>query len=154
MVGIERLPEPKDIQKIKEIFQRHEERTSNISPIIKICEALIDHFSTFTSRELDDIYEQIELLEPWFQIAEEKQEYEKLVGDFERLRANLQSLVDNAKKGEITGLENFDIDIIVDVFKTIDSVEELWSKIQKWSYTLFRQGELFRHWLEEMLPRE
>lgn len=40
----------------------------------------------------------------------------------------------------------------MNVFKMIDDVEKLWKKVQRWSLTLLRQSELFRRWLEEMLP--
>ena len=56
MSGLSSLPEPRDVQEIREIFERHSERTSNVDPIIKISEGLIDHFSNFTSREIDDIH--------------------------------------------------------------------------------------------------
>ncbi|MFX0203782.1 MAG: hypothetical protein ACFFCW_47390 [Candidatus Hodarchaeota archaeon] len=149
-----RLPVPHDLQEIRAIFQRHGERTSNITPIISISEALIDHFSVFSSREIDDIHRQLEILEPWYQISEEKRELVNLESQFETLRGNLSDLIDNAKRGRIKELENIDLDIIIKVFQLIDDVEKLWYKVQRLSMALLRQGELFRQWLEEMLPHE
>jgi len=154
MAGIPSIPEPRDLQEIRELNQRHNERTSNLSPIIKIGEALIDHFSGFTSREIDDIHRQLEIIGPWFPVSEEQKELESIEQTFEVLRGNLEILISDAKQGKITSLEEFDIETITDVFKMIDNVEKLWNKVQRWSLTLLRQGELFRSWLSEMLPAE
>lgn len=125
---------------------------SNIDPIIKISEGLIDHFSNFTIREIDDIHRQLEILQPWFPVSEELNELEKIESQFEILRGRLEAIVSNARQGTITGIEDFDLDTIMNVFKMIDDVEKLWKKVQRWSLTLLRQSELFRRWLEEMLP--
>ena len=154
MAGISSLPEPRDIQEIREIFQRHNERASNISPIITIGEALIEQFSNFTSREIDDIHRQLEIIGPWFPVSEERSELESIEQEFEVLRGKLASMVSDAKQGNITGLEEFDLETITNVFKMIDDVEKLWNKVRRWSLSLIRQGELFRRWLQEMIPTE
>ena len=149
-----RLPEPRDAQEIREIHERHGERTSNIAPIVSIGESLMEHFSTFTRREIDDIRRQIEIVQPWFQVSEEETELNRLEGIYEILRGRLSSLLTDAKQGKITNMEDLDLDAIMDVFKMINDVEVLWNKVQRWSLALLRQAELFRQWLQEMLPRE
>ena len=149
-----RLPEPRASQEIREILEKHRERTSNVTPVISIGESLMEHFNNFTRREIDDIRRQLEIVQPWFPISDEEEELRRLEGNFEMLRGKLGSLLTNAKQGKITNLENFDLDTIMDVFKMIDDVEKLWNKVQRWSLALLRQAELFRQWLQEMLPSE
>ncbi|MBC7112711.1 MAG: hypothetical protein H5T34_01595 [Candidatus Methanomethyliales bacterium] len=149
-----RLPEPRAAQEIREIFERHRERTSNITPVISIAESLMEHFNTFTRREIDDIRRQLEILEPWFPVSDEEKELKGLEERFETLRVKLELLLTNAKQGKITSLEDLDLSTIMDVFKMIDDVEKLWNKVQRWSHSLLRQAELFRQWLQEMLPRQ
>ena len=55
MSGTPRFPEPRDAQEIREILERHGERTRNVAPIISIGESLREHFNIFVSREIDDI---------------------------------------------------------------------------------------------------
>jgi len=49
----------------------------------------MEHFDTFTRREIDDIRRQLEILEPWFQVSDEETELKELEGKFEILRVNL-----------------------------------------------------------------
>ena len=149
-----RLPEPRASQEIREIFERHKERTGNVAPIISIGESLMEHFNNFTRREIDDIRRQLEILQPWFPVSAEETELNSLESDFELLRGQLGLLLSNAKQGNITKLEDLDLDTITNIFKMIDDVEKLWNKVQRWSLSLLRQAELFRQWLQEMLPRE
>ena len=149
-----RLPEPRASQEIREILERHAERTSNVTPIVSIGESLKEHFDNFTRREIDDIRRQLEIVSPWFPVSDEEAELQKLEIEFEMLRSNLGLLLTNAKKGKITNLEELDLDTIVNVFTMIDNVEKLWNRVQRWSLALLRQAQLFRQWLQEMLPRE
>jgi len=149
-----RLPEPRASQEIREILERHGERTSNVAPVVSIGESLMEHFNNFTSREIDDIRRQLEIVQPWFPVSEEEKELKSLESNFEILRVRLGSLLTDAKQGKITNLEDFDLDAITNVFKLINDVEILWNKVQRWSLALLRQAQLFRQWLQEMLPKE
>jgi sugar-specific transcriptional regulator TrmB len=154
MSGISRLSEPKVAQEIREIFERHKERISNISPVISIIESLVEHFDTFIRREIDDIRKQLDILDPWFPISDEKKELNNLENNFETVSSKLLSLLTDVKQGKITDLKSVDLNIIMSAFKIIDDVEKLWNKTQKWSLSLLKQAELFRQWLEEILPKE
>ena len=149
-----RLPEPRASQEIREILERHRERTRNVAPIVSIGESLKEHFNNFIRREIDDIRRQLEIVQPWFPASEEEKELNKLENNFEILATGLESLLMNAKQGKIANLEDLDTDVIMDVFKMINDVETLWNKVQRWALALLRQAQLFRQWLQEMLPRE
>jgi hypothetical protein len=153
MSEIPRLPEPRAAQEIREIFQRHRERTSNILPITSVAESLIQYFDTFIERELDDIHRQLEILEPWYPVSDEETELRKLENKFEELRTKLRALLIDVKEGKIKDLKELDLNAIMDAFQMVDDVEKLWNKVQKWSQSLLRQAEMFRQWLQEMLPR-
>jgi uncharacterized protein YPO0396 len=154
MSEIPRLPEPRTAQEIREIFQRHRERTSNIIPVTSIAESLIQHFDTFIEREIDDIHRQLEILEPWYPVSDEERELKELESKFEALRTKLRSLLIDVKGGKIKDLKELDLNVIMDAFRMMDDVERLWDKVQRWSQSLLRQAEMFRQWLQEMLPRE
>jgi predicted RNase H-like nuclease (RuvC/YqgF family) len=154
MSEIPKLPEPRVAQEIREIFQRHQERTSNILPITSVAESLVQHFDTFIEREIDDIRRQLEILEPWYQVSDEEKELEELERKFEELRVKLRSLLIDVKGGKIKDLKELDLNAIMDAFRMVDEVEKLWNKVQRWSQSLLRQAEMFRQWLQEMLPRQ
>jgi len=154
MSEIPRLPEPRTAQEIREIFQRHRERTSNIIPVTSIAESLIQHFDTFIEREIDDIHRQLEILESWYPVSDEERELKELESKFEALRTKLRSLLIDVRGGKIKDLKELDLNVIMDAFRMMDDVERLWDKVQRWSQSLLRQAEMFRQWLQEMLPRE
>ena len=149
-----RLPEPRACQEIREIMERHRERAMNIAPVVSIGESLMEHFDNFLRREIDDIRRQIEIVQPWFPVSDEETELVKLESEFETIRIKLNSMLANAKKGNIASLEDIDLGAIMSVFQLIDDEQKLWNKVQRWSSALLRQAELFRQWLGEMLPIE
>lgn len=85
-----RLPEPRASQEIREILERHEERTSNVAPIVSIGESLMEHFNNFTRREIADIQRQLETVQPWFPASEEETQLRDL-------RVSLKYLVIGAR---------------------------------------------------------
>jgi uncharacterized protein YPO0396 len=145
------LPEPKEVQEIRGILERHKERTSNIGPVVSIIESLMKHFETFVERELNDIHRQVEILEPWYQLSIEKEKLEKLEKRFEEISSKLRSLLSNIKEGKVKSMEDLDLDVITDAFQVVDDVEELWSEVERWSIALLRQAVQLKQWIQEIM---
>jgi hypothetical protein len=154
MSEIPNLPEPRDTQEIREIIERHKERASNLAPIVSIGESLKLQFESFVKKEIDDIRRQLEIVSPWFPAQDEIVELQTLETEYGLLKGRLEALLTNIKKGNISNLEQLDIEAITKVFEMIETTEKLWNKVQRGSFALIRQAGLFKRWLVEMLPKE
>jgi hypothetical protein len=105
-------------------------------------------------KEIDDIRRQLEIVSPWFPAPDEIAQLQRLETEYVLLKGRLETLLANAKKGNISSLEQLDLEAITKVFEMIDNAEKLWNQVQRWSLTLLRQAGLFRKWLSEMLSKE
>jgi hypothetical protein len=153
MSEIPNLPEPREAQEIREIIEKHKERTSNLAPIIKMGEVLKEHFDSFVTKEIDGLKRQLQIVSPWFPVTDEITELQTLEKEYELVRDGLELLLTTAKKGNISSLEQLDLSVIGRVFGVIDNTEKLWDKVQKWSLVLLNLAGLFQKWSVETHPK-